>query len=139
MSKAQKTKPKSVSNAESKGKRRAKKKRVTRRSKFTLEALSGRLSAPIEDLSGDITRLRKRVLDSIQDNLSETTERVQNTKLAEQLRELEGKAENEIDELLSKLGLMRVKTHETLVTKAKKSAIRAERRRVKKAQQARSE
>jgi hypothetical protein len=148
-------KKKSAKKAASKKRRKAsrpRKKTPETRVQRVLSAIEQRIELPKIELDRSIMEERllsayRELLGRIQDRtastresaeaqLEELLERAQSSRAGEAFGELEGRVTDELDEVLEKLGLLRVVKHEELVAKAEKRAVSRERSRRRRADKA---
>lgn len=85
------------------------------------EAL-GRLEGSYRDLAGRLTDLEEKTREGAEKRLLEILSRARKSRANEIFGELEGRALDEADELLERVGLMRAVKHDALVAKARKRA-----------------
>lgn len=97
-----------------------------------LNAAIGRLEGSYRDLTARLGDLETKTRESAEKRLLELLERARDSRAGELFGELEGRALDEADDLLERVGLMRMAKHEAEVAKAKKRAKAAGKRAAKK-------
>lgn len=85
------------------------------------EAL-GRLEDTYRDVTGRLGDLEATTRETAEKRLLELLERVRDSRAGELFDQLEGRAQEEADELLERVGLIRLAVHEDKLAKAKKRA-----------------